>query len=189
MYWLLGIYKMNVKLVLTAILMTIVGTHELSYSGEKQSIYIKPGHLKRLPTHVTRELERLNCLVPQGIGNHTNAIEGEYAVKGQKDWAVLCSVSGKAHIHISWGGSKKCSNIIAERSDADYLYKQSNSDWEYYRGIGKVGKKFIIRHYEAYGGPTPPPITHDAIDDRWLEKASVVYYCHQEKWVELTGAD
>jgi len=36
----------------------------------------------------------------------------------------------------------------------------------------KVGKKFIIEHYEAYGGLKPPPITHDAIDDRRLEKAS-----------------
>jgi hypothetical protein len=180
---------MNVKLVFAAILMTIVGTPAFSFSGEKQSIYIRPDHLKKIPTYVVRELKKLDCLIPQGILNHTNAVEGEYAVKGQKDWAVLCSINGKSHIRMIWGGSKRCFSIIAERSDEDYLYKQSSHDWEYNRGLGKVGKKFIIEHYKAYGGPKPPSITHDAIDDRWLEKASVVYYCHQGKWVELTGAD
>ena len=52
-----------------------------------------------------------------------------------------------------------------------------------------MGGKFITEHYDAYGGSKPPLITHDAIDDRWLEKASVVHYCHEGKWIELTGAD
>jgi hypothetical protein len=180
---------MNPKLLFTAILVTIIGTYAPSYSEENKGVYINPDQLRGLPTNIVIELKKLNCLIPQGILDHTNAIEGEFALKGKKDWAVLCSTNGKSHIHIFWGGPKKCPGAIAERSDEDYLYKQSNADWEYYRGLGKVGEKFIIDHYEAYGGPKPPPITHDAIDDRWLEKASVVHYCHQGKWVELTGAD
>jgi hypothetical protein len=180
---------MNLKLIFMVMVVTIIGIHAPSYSEEKKGVYIKPEQVKGLHSNIVIELKKLDCLIPQGIFDHTNAIEGEFAMKGQKDWAVLCSINGKSSIHIFWGGPKKCPSVIAERSDEEYLYKQSSGAWEYGRGLGKVGEKFIMEHYEAYGGPKPPPITHDAIDDRWLGKASVVHYCHQGKWLELTGAD
>jgi hypothetical protein len=52
-----------------------------------------------------------------------------------------------------------------------------------------VGRDFIMRHYRAYGAPEPPPIDHHGIDDAFLEKASVTWYFHQGKWLQLTGAD
>ncbi len=180
---------MNLKLLLIAMLVTTIGTCASSYSEEKKGVYVDPEQVKGLPSNIVKELKKLDCLIPQGILDHTNAIKGEFAIKGQKDWAVLCSTNGKSRIHIFWGGANRCPSVIAEESDEEYLYRQSNDAWEYYRGLGKVGEKFIIEHYEAYGGPKPPPITHDAIDDRWLEKASVVHYCHQGKWLKLTGAD
>ena len=74
-------YKMKAKLLFIAILATIIGTHALSYSQEKQGVYVNPDHLKGLPTNIVIELKSLNCLIPQGILNHTNAIEGEFAIK------------------------------------------------------------------------------------------------------------
>jgi hypothetical protein len=177
------------KLLSIAIFVTIIGAHAACYSQDKKGVYINPEQLRGIPNNIVTELKKLNCLIPQGILDHTNAIEGEFAIKGQKDWAVLCSINGISHIHIFWGGIKKCSSVIAEMPDEMYFYEQSSGVWEYDRGLGKVGEEFIIEHYEAYGGPKPPPITHDAIDDRWLEKASVVHYCHQGKWLKLTGAD
>jgi hypothetical protein len=44
-------------------------------------------------------------------------------------------------------------------------------------------------HYRAYGGPKPPPIDHQGIDDAFLEKASVTFYFHKGNWLQLTGAD
>jgi len=41
--------------------------------------------------------------------------------------------------------------------------------------ISAVDRKFILRHYRAYGGPNPPPIDHNGIDDSFLEKASVIW--------------
>jgi hypothetical protein len=180
---------MNLKLLLIAPLVSIIGLHAPSYSEEKKKVYFNPEQLKGLPSNIVIELKKMDCLIPQGILDHTNAIEGEFAIKGQKDWAVLCSIKGKSHIQVFWGGPKRCSSAIAERSDEENLYKESSRAWEYDRGLGKVGEKFIMEHYEAYGGPKPPPITHDAIEDIWLERASVVHYCHQGKWLELTGAD
>ena len=57
------------------------------------------------------------------------------------------------------------------------------------RGIDAVGRDFIMRHYEAYGGPKPPPIDHQGVEDVFIEKASVVWYFYQGQWLKLTGAD
>jgi len=59
----------------------------------------------------------------------------------------------------------------------------------YSHGIAAVGREFIMDHYRAYGGPEPPPIDHQAIDDEFLGKASVTWYFHQGKWLRLQGAD
>ena len=180
---------MNLKLLFTAMLVAIIGACAPSHLEWKKEVYSNPEHLKGLPSNIVIELKKMGCLIPQGILDHTNAIEGEFAIKGQKDWAVLCSTNGKSSIHIFWGGPKTCRNVIAEESDEEYLFKQPSGAWEYDRGLGRVGKQFIMEHYQAYGGPKPPLITHDAIDDRWLEKASVVHYCHEGNWIKLTGAD
>jgi len=52
-----------------------------------------------------------------------------------------------------------------------------------------VGREYILSRYRAYGGPKPPTIDHQGIDDAFLEKASVVHYFHAGKWRKLTGAD
>jgi hypothetical protein len=47
----------------------------------------------------------------------------------------------------------------------------------------------ILYDLRARCGPKPPPIDHLGIDDAFLEKASVVHYYYQGKWLQLTGAD
>jgi hypothetical protein len=59
----------------------------------------------------------------------------------------------------------------------------------YSRAISPVGREFIMRHHQGYGGVKPPPIDHQGIDDAFVGKASVVLYFYRGKWLELTGAD
>ena len=59
----------------------------------------------------------------------------------------------------------------------------------YSREISAVNKRFILRHYRAYDGPRPAPIDHNGIDDAILEKASITWYWHDGKWMQLQGAD
>ena len=157
----------------------------LAQSGVYRAPKVVPG----LPEAVRNVLEKQGCLIPLGILDHTNVVKGSFAKQGQVDWAVLCSISGKSHIEVFWGGPASCPNQIASRSDEGDLSKISNGKTEYFRGLGVVGKQFILSHHATYGGTTPPPITHDGIDDRFLGKASVVHYCHEGKWQLLTGAD
>jgi hypothetical protein len=56
-------------------------------------------------------------------------------------------------------------------------------------GINAVDAKFIYEHFEAYGGPTPPEINHLGIEYAFFAKGSGVHYCHDGKWIQLTGAD
>jgi len=46
-----------------------------------------------------------------------------------------------------------------------------------------------MRHFSPYGGPTPPQIDHQGIDDAFIEKASVTWYFDGGSWLKLTGAD
>ena len=59
----------------------------------------------------------------------------------------------------------------------------------YSREIRAVGLRLIMGHYRAYGGPEPPPIDHQGIDDAFLEKASTTWYYDGGRWLQLQGAD
>jgi hypothetical protein len=78
---------------------------------------------------------------------------------------------------------------IAAGTDSSYVGGAANGEVFYHREIRAVGNDFIVGHYRAYGGPKPPPVQHQAIDDAFLEKASVVWYWHNGGWLQLQGAD
>ena len=121
--------------------------------------------------------------------NPHNVIRGEFAKPGQTDWAVLCSVKGVSTILVFWNGSEKNPAEIAKLEDQIFLQGITADEIGFSRGISAVGNEFIMEHYQAYGGPKPPPINHQGINDAFLEKGSEVQYFYGGKWVKLTGAD
>ncbi|MBL8213143.1 MAG: hypothetical protein JNK87_20670 [Bryobacterales bacterium] len=66
-----------------------------------------------------------------------------------------------------------------------------NGKMGFSRAIGVATKAFILERYNAYGGPKPPPINHQGIDDAFVEKASSVhyFYFYRGKWIGLQGSD
>ena len=78
---------------------------------------------------------------------------------------------------------------VAPLEDRMFLQGITATEIGFSRGITPVGKEFIMRHYNAYGGPKPPPTDHQGIDDAFIEKASVAWYFYDGKWLKLTGAD
>jgi hypothetical protein len=105
------------------------------------------------------------------------------------DWAVLCSVNGASSILVFWNGSASNPAELAGSEDKNYLQGLGGDKIGFSRGISAVGKAFITQHYQAYGGPKPPPINHQGINDAFLGKASVVQYFFDGKWLTLTGSD
>jgi hypothetical protein len=159
--------------------------------AEQRIVRLSPAAFPELPGKVVRALERRGCTIPQGAftKRRHNVIKGEFAKPGQTDWAVLCSVNGVSTILVFWNGSENNPAAIAPAGDLNYLQGITETEIGYSRGISAVGKDFIMHHYQASGGPVPPPIDHQGIDDAFIEKASVTWYFHAGKWMTLSGAD
>jgi hypothetical protein len=163
-----------------------------SYMAQSSGgIYRMPESFSELPRQIKTILIKERCRIPQGTIQGKvvaiNVVSGELAKKGQTDWAVLCSRDGNHYIRVFWGGVTSCPSRIDKGKMMSG--KETAQGLEFDRAIDTVDKEFIDRHYNAYGGPKPPTITHLGIDYAYLEKSSVVHYCHRGKWLELTGAD
>lgn len=159
--------------------------------AERRIVRLPPTAFAELPRNLVRELQRRGCTVPQEAFTKKphNVVRGEFAKSGQTDWAVLCSVKGASTILVFWNGSANNPGAIAPMEDRNFLQGITANEIGFSGGIAPVRKDFIMRHYNAYGGPKPPPIDHQGIDDAFIEKASVTWYFHGGKWLKLTGAD
>jgi hypothetical protein len=159
--------------------------------AERRIVRLPATAFPDLPGDVARELQRRGCRIPQTpyTKKPHNVIKGEFTKRGQTDWAVLCSVKGISTILVFWNGSAANPAAAAPMQDRNFLQTINTTDPGFSRGISPVGKDFIMRHYDAYGGPKPPPIEHQGIDDAFIEKASVVWYFYGGKWLKLTGSD
>ena len=123
------------------------------------------------------------------IDGRDNVVQGHFARPDQTDWAVLCSVRSVSSILIFWNGSEANPSSIESRKDIDVMQSWTDGKIVFSRQIAPVGEAYIMKHYTAYGGPKPPPLDHEGIDDRFVGKASVVQYFYQGKWLRLTGSD
>lgn len=131
-----------------------------------------------LPPAITGVLRSRNCTVPQASAEGArNVVRGAFFAAGELGWAVLCSVGGST-------------SLLAFRNDGDtspLVVTTRSEDGQH--EISAVGRDYIVEHYRAFGGPEPPPITHQGINDAFVEKGSVVWYFHEGKWLQLQGAD
>jgi hypothetical protein len=144
-----------------------------------------------LPPAIAGVLRARNCKVPQPSpdGAPRNAIPGEFFAKGEAGWAVLCSVNGSTALLAFRNAGDTNPATVTTNEDGVYLQELGGGRLAYSRKITAVRRDFIMRHYRSYGGPEPPPIDHQGIDDAFLEKASVTWYFHNGKWLRLQGAD
>jgi hypothetical protein len=159
--------------------------------AERRIVRLPPGRFPEIPRNVVRELQRRGCTIPQETFSKkpNNVVRGQFAKPGQTDWAVLCSVKGVSTILVFWNGSVNNPAAIAPLEDQNFIQGITAGEAGFSRGITAVGQDFIMRHYDAYGGPKPPPIDHQGIDDAFIEKASVTWYFDRGKWLKLSGAD
>jgi hypothetical protein len=153
---------------------------------------LPPSTFRQLPRNVVRSLHARGCAIPQTDlePKPNNVISGEFAKRGQTDWAVLCSRGGNSSILVFWGRGIKSPAELAKAPDDAYWLGNNEEGFHYYRHLMTADRKYILVHYREYGrGEFIPPIKHDGIDDGFLEKGSEVYYFYRGKWVSLPGAD
>lgn len=144
-----------------------------------------------LPPAVAGVLRTRSCGAPQPgpAGPPRNVIRGEFFAKGEAGWAVLCSVDNSTMLLAFRNDRDTNPDTVIASDDRNYLQGLDGDNIGYSREITAAGRDFILRHYRAFGGPEPPPIDHQGIDDAFLGKASITWYFHNGKWLRLQGAD
>jgi len=182
--------KITVAIVFGMFLISVSDADEWD-EAEKQIVRLDPTRFSELPGNIINELKARGCRIPQAYGFDKvhNVIKGGFAARYQQDWAVLCSKGGSSEILIFWGGPARCSSRLRRSEDRHWLQVVATGKIGYSRAIDTAGRDQILSYYEAIGGPAPPPIKHEGIDDAFVGKASVIHYCNQGKWIELTGMD
>jgi hypothetical protein len=79
--------------------------------------------------------------------------------------------------------------VLATSPDAIYFQDIGAKQPEYSRSISRASATLIRERHAAYGHDTIQEVSHDGIDDAFLEKASSVHYCEAGAWRRLDGAD
>jgi len=167
------------------------GSQNLPAQAGQEIPYSLPSAFGNLPIKIKYELESRGCRIPQTYEGSApqNVIHGQFAKRGQTDWAILCSRLGASSILVFWGGSEAAPAEIRSAPDSIFFTPIENGKIGFARAISSVGKDFIVDHFKAYGGPQPPPVDHDGINDEVVEKGSTVHYFYRGQWLELTGSD
>jgi hypothetical protein len=156
------------------------------------TVRLKPSAFPELPVTVRRYLERRGCEIPQAFSDKAphNVVRGRFTSASQSDIAVLCSTGRVSTVLVFRGGNTSAVAELAQRPDEIFLQVvDAGGVVGYSRALGVASPSYIREHHAAYGGPTPPPMDHDGINDIFVEKASVVWYWYRGRWLQLQGAD
>lgn len=151
---------------------------------------LPPDAFPALPAAIRTQLRSRRCMIPQPAGaSAVNVIQGEFFEKGAKAWAVLCSVDTASSILVFRNARDTHPEELAKFEDMNYVQGNGKGGADYSREIQPIDRKLIMENYRGSGGPEPPPIDHQGIDDEFLEKASVTFYWYRGAWRQLTGSD
>jgi hypothetical protein len=161
-------------------------------SADRATKRLGPAMFVELPAGIRLELVRRGCTIPQPFTakGPENVIKGRFTSASQTDWAVLCARQRRSAILVFRGGVASDAAELAAEADVTSLQTiDGNGTIGYSRTIAVATSRYIQDHYRRYGGPKPPPLDHEGINDVFIEKASVVWYWYQNRWLRLQGAD
>lgn len=143
-----------------------------------------------LPLEFVEKLNTHGCTIPQFDSGGppagpepTNVIHGEFARKGQQDWAALCSNGKTSTIVIFFSKPTSCPASLARLDDAHYLKPASDKPREkalHYSRMIEVPSDGELNDRPGLGGLKP--LAHQGIDDRFVGKSSAFFYCNEGKW-------
>jgi hypothetical protein len=145
----------------------------------------------QLPAPVAGVLLARGCTIPQ-LGQDAaprNVIRGQFFRSGESGWAVLCSVNRTSALLMFRTDRDTNPDTIKTSKDSAYLQGWTDGALAYSHAITAIDSEDISRNYRTSGGPKPPPMDHQGIDDAFWGKASAHWYFHEGKWLEFPGAD
>lgn len=143
-----------------------------------------PDKFAALPPTAREAFTQMNCQVPQTslTGGSSNVVQGEFAAKGQRDWAALCSNGLTTEIRVVWGGPVRCEDRFAAVQDSDSVTISSASVATYTRSLGVASPEQTARHLTRLRATLPETPAHDALEDG-PATARLVHYCRGGHWL------
>ena len=173
-------------------------TPEIWQQSEEKILRLPPAAFSELPSSVIEDLEKRGCTIPQAVPgsfgylNPHNVIRGEFAKRGQTDWAILCSRKkpdspydlydqGRHHtiqrtwassILVYFGGLTANATETGERYDMNDLVGSGGIEngqyvyrrLSYTRILRVVDEKYILERNDPalQYRPPPPAVPADA---------------------------
>lgn len=156
---------------------------------DKEMNRLSPRDFPGLPSEIQHDLIERKCTIPQvGVNSRPhNVVNGHFQLPSRLDWAVLCSIDRTSRILIYPGGNVEDLQELPASARPDRDWFQTGTGFS--RALASADAKHIVRHYKEYGGPEPPQIDHDGLEEIFVEKASTIHYWHAGSWLMLQGAD
>ena len=160
-------------------------------SSNQKIVRLRPEIFDSLPDNILKELKERNCTIPQSYTSSDphNVIQGQFQVKNEMAWAVLCSISKISSILVFWGENMSLVSEIAKSPDKNWLQVIGDRKIGYSRQIKSITGDSITVHYQVNEAPKPPLFDHEGIDDAFLEKGSIVHYWYNGNWLDLTESE
>lgn len=149
---------------------------------------VSPRIYKQIPVGVRNKLNGLNCLIPVSFNGVKNVISGYFFNSNLLVWAVVCSRSEQSSILVFKDDSGDNYEELGRYDESNWLITINGFNY-FRREISPVNKEYIVTHYQAYGGPQPPVIDHQGVEDGYADVSSSIYYFSNGQWLQLQGAD
>jgi hypothetical protein len=164
---------------------------EVDWNAEAKNITrLSPLDFTEVPEPIRKALDKEGCAIPQTmLSPRHNVVHGEFVQKGQVDWVALCSKQGASSLFFIWGGKATCPNRIGASDDKDFLQGVRDEKVAFSRRIDAISKEGLKYKYDRRPAKAPKDMDHDALRDAFLEKASSILYCSNNKWVPRGGDD
>ncbi len=187
------IIRVKVRFLIALVLLSLTAMASANEVDSANTVSrLSPREFNAIPVQVRTTLIELGCTIPQVSyfsKGKSNVISGNFAKRGQIDYAVLCSRNGVSHIQVVWGGQARCDSELQIKEDSIFFQQEDSGKMEYSRVLGVTPQRAIVNLSPADDGSKLSASYHDAIQDAFAEKGSTIFYCEKGKWHELEGAD
>ena len=152
---------------------------------------LPPSAFVDLPSAIVGSLTARGCSIPQSYADSTphNVVSGQFMSRERTDIAVLCLRDTTSVILLYRGGSADSVAELAPQPHLSAELSDTGAGFTFSRALGIADSAFIQSRFERYGGPKPPTLDHLGINDIFVGKASIVWYWHRGRWLQLQGSD
>ncbi len=180
-------FKMNPLVCLLALFLVATAASQTpSPSVQKR---VAPDAYGRVPAAIRAALKTQHCELPETQHwdeTQLNIVRGHFGDAAQSDWAAICiAPDGSTHELVFWGKSAPCPAEIRHGWALQGHFPTGEAGSLY---LLKAPPSQITAYRKFFGDPHTNSVIHDGVEVGG-DGASLIYYCHRGRWLELQGND